>query len=74
MKLTFTAVELAQTLGLSVATVYQYATKQPDRLPPKLNTPGRRLLWLSEDVHTWIESHKKQPPQTAEAAEGATAS
>jgi predicted DNA-binding transcriptional regulator AlpA len=63
MKLALDAKELADALGLTVSTVQQYASKSPEKLPPRLNIPGRRLLWAAEDVELWVNAHR-QPTQT----------
>lgn len=72
MKLTMSAQEVASCVGLSVATLYQYAAKYPERIPPKLNTPGRRLLWAAEDVQAWIQAHKTKAicPASSESEQG----
>ena len=64
MKLALDAKELATALGLSLSTVHQYASKSPEKLPPRLNLPGRRLLWAAQDVELWVNSHRQSaPPQ-----------
>ena len=58
MKLVFDAKELAVALSLPVTTIQQYASKYPEKLPPRLNTPNRRLMWSVKDVEQWIEQHR----------------
>lgn len=53
--------ELAQMLGLTEKTVARYVTEFPNRLPPRLNVPGRRVVWLEEDVLTWLRKCKEKP-------------
>lgn len=57
-RLTYTAKDLAEAMGLSVITVRQYASRFPNRLPPKLTTPLKVLLWDVEEVKEWIQNHK----------------
>lgn len=58
MKLTLDAKGLAEALSLPVRTVQQYASRYPDRLPPRLNLPSRKLMWAVADVEEWIERHR----------------
>lgn len=58
MKLVFDAKELAVALSLPVTTIQQYASKYPEKLPPRLNTPSRKLMWSVKDVEQWIERHR----------------
>lgn len=58
MKLVFDAKGLAVALSLPVTTIQQYASKYPDKLPPRLNTPSRKLMWSVKDVEQWIEQHR----------------
>lgn len=55
--------DLAELLRLSVGTIHQYASKSPEKLPPRLHVPGRRLQWAEEDVEDWLRSHKAVPEQ-----------
>lgn len=68
MKLVVDAKELAVALSLPVTTVRQYASKYPDKLPPRLNTPSRKLLWSVKDVEAWVEQYRaKSEPEASEA-------
>lgn len=58
MKLVLDSKGLAAALSLPLNTVQQYASKYPERLPPRLHTPNRRLMWSVKDVEAWIESHR----------------
>ena len=58
MKLVLDAKELAVALSLPVTTIQQYASKYPDKLPPRLGTPSRKLLWAVKDVEAWIDQHR----------------
>lgn len=58
MKLTLDAKGLAEALSLPVRTVQQYASRHPDRLPPRLNLPSRKLMWAVSDVQAWVERHR----------------
>lgn len=58
MKLVLDAKELAVALSLPVTTIQQYASKYPEKLPPRLNTPSRKLLWSVKDVEAWVEQHR----------------
>ena len=58
MKLILNAKELAVTLSLPVTTIQQYASKYPERIPPRLSTPGRKLLWSVKDVEEWVERYR----------------
>jgi predicted DNA-binding transcriptional regulator AlpA len=58
MKLVLDAKELAVALSLPVTTIQQYASKYPEKLPPRLNTPSRKLMWSVKDVEAWIEQYR----------------
>lgn len=58
MKLVLDAKELASALSLPVTTVQQYASKFPEKLPPRLSMPSRKLMWSVKDVEAWVESHR----------------
>ena len=64
MKLIFDTKGLAAALSLPVTTVQQYASKYPERLPPRLKTPSRKLMWSVKDVEDWIERHRARPSAT----------
>lgn len=58
MKLVLDAKELAVALSLPITTIQQYSSKFPDKLPPRLTTPSRKLMWSVKDVEAWVESHR----------------
>ena len=58
MKLVLDARELATALSLPHTTVQQYASKFPDRLPPRMRMPSRKLMWAVADVEAWVEAHR----------------
>lgn len=58
MELVIDTKGLAELLRLSVGTIHQYASKAPEKLPPRLQLPGRRLQWAVEDVQAWLQAHK----------------
>ena len=58
MKLTLDAKGLAEALSLPLRTVQQYASRHPERLPPRLNLPSRKLMWAIEDVQAWVDRHR----------------
>ena len=68
MKLVLDAKELAVALSLPVTTIQQYASKYPEKLPPRLSTPSRKLMWSVKDVEQWIEQHRaasrRAPPES----------
>lgn len=63
MKLVLDAKELAVALSLPVTTIQQYASKYPEKLPPRLTTPSRKLMWSVKDVEAWVERHRAASPQ-----------
>lgn len=60
MKLTLNAKELAEALGLSESLVNQYASKEPDKLPPRVNCGLRRNLWSVEVVQAWLRAKSER--------------
>lgn len=62
MKLVLDVKGLAEALSISPMTVRQNASRHPDRLPPRLNTPSRKLLWAVKDVEDWIEKYRRNKP------------
>lgn len=62
MKLVLDVKGLAEALSISPLTVRQNASRHPDRLPPRLKTPSRKLLWSVKDVEEWIEEHRASEP------------
>jgi hypothetical protein len=69
MKLVLDVHGLAEALSLSPITVRQYASRHPDRIPPRMPNPTRKLLWAVKDVEEWIDTNRKKPLQPE--AEGA---
>lgn len=68
MKLVLDTKGLADALSLPVTTVQQYASKHPEKLPPRLNTPTRKLMWSVKDVEAWVESHRGGGSPTPQAS------
>lgn len=66
MKLVVDAKELATALCLPISTVQQYASKFPERLPPRLKMPTRKLMWSVKDVEAWIDQHRSSIEPTPE--------
>ena len=60
MKLTLNAKELADALGLSESLVNQYASKDPDKLPPRVDAGLRRNIWSIEVVQAWLREKSKR--------------
>lgn len=54
-----TVEELAELMRLPVASVRKYASSNPERLPPRFPTFGRRIIWHKDDVIAWIEKGRK---------------
>lgn len=54
MKLVLDVEGLAEALSLAVSTVRADASRAPEKLPPRLNTPYDKPLWAVEDVQQWI--------------------
>jgi len=67
MKLVLDARELATALSLPHTTVQQYASKFPDRLPPRMRMPSRKLMWAVADVEAWVESRRAASPPAQQA-------
>lgn len=65
MKLVVDVRELAEMLSISPVTVRQYASRHPEKLPPRLKAPTRKLLWAVKDVEEWIEKHRNSLPAHA---------
>lgn len=66
MKLVLDSRGLADALSLPLNTVRQYASKYPEKLPPRMNHPGRKLMWSVADVEAWVQKHRAvstQAPQ-----------
>lgn len=59
MKLVLDVKGLAEALSISALTVQQNASRHPERLPPRLKTPSRKLLWAVEDVQAWVDKHRQ---------------
>lgn len=62
MKLTFDAKGLAEALSLPVRTVQQYASRHPERLPPRMSVPTRKLMWAVADVEDWVNRRRAVSP------------
>lgn len=58
MKLVLDSRGLADALSLPLNTVRQYASKFPEKLPPRMNHPGRKLMWSVADVEAWVQKHR----------------
>lgn len=58
MKLVLDVKGLAEALSISPVTVRQNASRHPERLPPRLNSRGRKLLWAVKDVEEWVEAQR----------------
>jgi predicted DNA-binding transcriptional regulator AlpA len=67
MKMVLDVKGLAEALSISPVTVQQNASRHPERLPPRLKTPTRKLLWAVKDVEEWIERHRASPQVPADS-------
>jgi predicted DNA-binding transcriptional regulator AlpA len=67
MKMVLDVKGLAEALSISPVTVQQNASRHPEKLPPRLNIPTRKLLWAVKDVEEWIEKHRASQPTPAES-------
>lgn len=55
---------LANLLQKQVSTIKVDSRRKPETLPPRLQLPGStKLLWVEEDVLTWLNSFRpaKEP-------------
>ena len=55
---------LVPLLHKTLATIKKDAARRPESQPPRLKIPGSaKLLWVEEDVITWINSFRpaKEP-------------
>lgn len=55
---------LANLLQKKVSTIKVDSRRKPETLPPRLQLPGStKLLWVEEDVLTWLNSFRpvKEP-------------
>lgn len=68
LPLTLSVEDLAALLRCSPETVASNASRAPEKLPPAIRTGGRRLLWITADVMTWLEAHRAGPAPTAPVA------
>ena len=59
MKLVLDTKGLAEALSLSANTVKQYASHSPEKLPPRLKLPYRKLAWAVEDVQAWLAKQQR---------------
>ena len=57
-KLVLDAVGLSKALSMPLSTVRQYSSRHPEKLPPRLNNSGRKLLWAVQDVRAWVEAQR----------------
>jgi len=66
MKLLMNAQELSEAIGIPLGTIYQYASKKPEVLPPRMQMATRKLLWSVDDVEAWVRAHSgiKSKPAT----------
>lgn len=60
MKLTLNVKELAEALGYSESMVRQYASKDPDKLPPRVDNGVRRVIWEVETVRDWLKKKSER--------------
>lgn len=61
-KPTLTVQELADTLGVSVHTIYRRRSTSPGSLPKPLDIPGQSILiWLYDDVVRWLARFSSEP-------------
>jgi hypothetical protein len=56
---------LATLLCCSPETVKSNASRSPEKLPPPVRTGGRRLIWITKDVFTWLEARRAGPAPAA---------
>ena len=49
---------LAALLCCSAQTVKSNASRSPEKLPLPVRTGGRRLIWITRDVLTWLEARR----------------
>ncbi len=71
MKMVLDVKGLAEALSLSPVTVQQNASRFPERLPPRLKTPLRKLLWSVDDVEAWVNKHRQSAPADQESGASA---
>lgn len=53
--LTLEIKDVAELLHISIHTARQLVSTEPERLPPRLNVGGRRVLFLRSAVEKWLE-------------------
>jgi predicted DNA-binding transcriptional regulator AlpA len=51
--------QLAEVLHMSANTVRQLASQHPDRLPPRIQHGGRRVLFLRSAVEKWLQDRSR---------------
>jgi hypothetical protein len=56
---------LAALLHAAPQTVKNNASRAPEKLPPPVRTGGRRLIWITRDVFTWLEARRAAPAPAA---------
>jgi hypothetical protein len=54
MKLTLDIDGLAEAMCISPETVKQYVSREPGKLPPRVNTGMRKPIWYIETVKQWL--------------------
>ena len=59
---------LSEQIGYAPATIRRYAAKNPEKLPPRVNLPGR-MLWHVRSVDGWLEQRIPELPQPPAAPE-----
>ena len=56
---------LAAVLHAAPQTIKNNASRAPEKLPPPVRTGGRRLIWITRDVFTWLEARRAAPAPAA---------
>ncbi len=56
---------LAALLHAAPQTIKNNASRAPEKLPPPVRTGGRRLIWITKDVFTWLEARRAGPAPAA---------
>lgn len=56
---------LAALLHAAPQTIKNNASRAPEKLPPPVRTGGRRLIWITRDVFTWLEARRAAPAPAA---------
>lgn len=68
MKLVLNCEALAEALSMKLDTVRAYASRYPEKLPPRLNIPFGKPMWAVADVQEWVQQHRPNyvPPKKAD--------